>query len=127
MNKILWTALFAGVLCFYLSNKTLLAADENTPKEAVKMVVKSQNGLQFTVPEDWPVEERAGVVGPIPVEEYLTGKLNQVNAKLHSLERQVTSFEVRMRVLEEASKKRKTLQNQEMQNENINNEPSEAT
>jgi len=35
---------------------------------------KKMKGLHFQVPEDWPIEERGGIVGPIPTEEYIAIK-----------------------------------------------------
>jgi len=35
---------------------------------------KKKNGLNFQVPEDWPIEKRGGIVVPIPTEEYFSIK-----------------------------------------------------
>ena len=47
-----------------------------------KSSVKTQKGLRFIVPEDWPIEERNGVVAPIPIEEYITKRFKNIEAKL---------------------------------------------
>ncbi len=31
---------------------------------------KKRSGLNFQVPEDWPIEKRGGILAPIPTEEY---------------------------------------------------------
>ena len=67
-------------------------------------VVKTKDGLHFNVPPDWPVEERNGVVGPIPAEEYMARKFSGMDSRLKTLEQQVAGFDLRLRVLEEAVK-----------------------
>ncbi|MBI4323247.1 MAG: hypothetical protein HY596_03115 [Candidatus Omnitrophica bacterium] len=67
-------------------------------------VVKTEEGLRFRLPSDWPVEKRGAVVAPIPVEEYLSRKLSGFDARLRVLEQQLGSFDLRLRVLEEAVK-----------------------
>lgn len=43
-------------------------------------------GINFDLPEDWPIEERGGAVGPIPIEEYLAMKFRKVDAKFDEME-----------------------------------------
>ena len=40
---------------------------------------KEVDGLHFQVPEDWPVEKRGGVLGPIPTEEYVSIKFKEID------------------------------------------------
>lgn len=98
--KITWLA--AVLICLFSPNEMLRA--ESNPSN---FTVKTKNGLQFEVPEDWPIEERNGTVGPIPIEEYLAKKFNEVSTKLRTLEQQHSSLELRFRVLEEQSKKQR--------------------
>jgi methyl-accepting chemotaxis protein len=49
--------------------------------------VKTQKGLKFQVPEDWPIEERNGVVAPIPIEEYLDIKFKDIVLQLDALKK----------------------------------------
>ena len=60
------------------------------PYESVK---KTQKGLHFDVPEDWPVEERNGVVAPIPIEEYLARKFSALDKRLAVLEKRLQANE----------------------------------
>jgi len=46
---------------------------------------KEVDGLRFTVPEDWPVEKRGGVVGPIPIEEYISMKFKNVQTEMDGI------------------------------------------
>lgn len=68
------------------------------------VVTKTQDGLKFTVPPDWPIEKRGGVVAPIPIEEYLGQKFKAIDSRLQALEQRFNGLDVRLRVLEEAAK-----------------------
>jgi len=46
---------------------------------------KIVNGLNFQVPEDWPIEKRGGIVGPIPMEEYMSIKFEAVEEKFSTI------------------------------------------
>ncbi len=81
------------------------AMAETPSSQASSTVVKKKDGLRFNVPPDWPVEERNGAVGPIPIEEYLGRKFSSLESRLRVLEQQVSAFELRLRVLEEDAKK----------------------
>jgi hypothetical protein len=51
------------------------------------------------------VEKRAGIVAPIPIEEYLARKFKAIDARLQGLEQQFNGFDIRLRVIEEELKK----------------------
>lgn len=73
-----------------------LAAERKTDVRTIK-------GIQFNVPEDWPIEERGGALGPIPVEEYVTLKFGKIEERFKTIEAdQANSFstlsEVRTRL-----------------------------
>ena len=87
------------------------ADDRDDPKG--QMVVKTEQGLHFTLPADWPVEKRGGAVGPIPIEEYISRKFTAMDTRLRTLEQQITSMDLRVRFLEEEFKKRQPLQSVE--------------
>ncbi|OGX36771.1 MAG: hypothetical protein A3C36_06570 [Omnitrophica WOR_2 bacterium RIFCSPHIGHO2_02_FULL_52_10] len=46
---------------------------------------KKVDGLNFQVPEDWPIEKRGGVLGPIPTEEYVSMKFKDIDEEFESL------------------------------------------
>lgn len=81
-----------------------VAAGATDSKPSASTVVKTKEGLRFNVPADWPIEERNGAVGPIPIEEYLAMKFSGIESRLRTLESQISGFELRLRVLEEESK-----------------------
>ena len=88
-------------------------ADAADGRASSKTVVKTKDGLHFSLPADWPVEKRDGVVAPIPVEEYLGRKFSTLESRVRLLEEQVGSFELRLRVMEEQFKKQQRLQSGE--------------
>ncbi|HTL47663.1 MAG TPA: hypothetical protein VL688_06315 [Verrucomicrobiae bacterium] len=88
------TARALGVLAVaaaFLCSPRALSAEEKSPHDYV--TVKSQEGLTFNVPEDWPVEKRGSTVGPVPVEEYLAMKFAKVNERIDALEKRVSQLE----------------------------------
>jgi len=90
------------------------AADKTDKSEKDSgTVLKTEDGLRFKLPADWPIERRGGVIAPIPVEEYLSRKLTAIEARLQELEKQVSAFDLRLRVLEEQSKKDQQLKSVE--------------
>jgi len=92
-----------SVLCISFIGSTAIAAE--VADRQAKLVVKTYKGLSFRVPEDWPVEEIDGTVGPIPIEEYLHRKFEVVTEKMQKLESTVQGLDLRIKVLE-AQKKR---------------------
>ena len=102
-----WRALgitvLAGTLLLGAALRRLGAADESRAERAT--VRRSQNGLNFELPPDWPIEKRNGVVGPVPIEEYLGLKFKALESRLQTLEQEVGSLDVRLRVMEEAVKR----------------------
>ncbi len=77
------------------------AADERPASSTVR---KTAQGLHFNVPADWPIEERNGAVGPVPVEEYLSMKFKAIEGRLQAMDQQVGGLDLRLRVVEEQLK-----------------------
>ena len=100
--------LLALLLAEFLSTGLAAAGgDEGSASTQSQTVIKKKDGLRFNVPSDWPVEERNGAVGPIPIEEYLAKKFASLESRLRVIEQQVNSYDLRLRVLEEAKKSSK--------------------
>lgn len=95
--------LVGGGVCL-LSAPSLTWPEEATTQQQVT-VRKTKDGLHFNVPSDWPVENRGGITAPIPIEEYLAQKFKALGAQLQVLEQRLNSLDVRLRLLEEASKR----------------------
>lgn len=86
------------------------AADD---KKGQATVLKTQDGLHFQLPPDWPIEKRGGAVGPIPVEEYLSRKFTALDQRIRAIEQQTSALDIRLRVLEEEIKKQQRLKSGE--------------
>ena len=82
----------------------MMVQAEDGAKDAAT-IKKTQQNLNFQVPPDWPIERRGGIVGPIPVEEYLAMKFKALDGRLQAMEQKVNGMDLRLRVLEEALKK----------------------
>ena len=80
------------------------AAAEEGDSVARATVRKTAEQLHFELPPDWPVEKRGGIVGPIPVEEYLALKFKALEARLQTIEQRLNGLDLRLRVMEEALK-----------------------
>jgi len=52
--------------------------------------IKSKNGLNFNVPEDWPIEKRGGILSPIPTEEYILIKFTEVEEEFQVMKADLT-------------------------------------
>ena len=55
--------------------------------------VTTKEGLTFRVPEDMPVETRAGIQAPIPFDEYMYGKFKQMDNRLKTIETKLDNIE----------------------------------
>jgi peptidoglycan hydrolase CwlO-like protein len=86
LNKKLLIAVIILFVCGLMITSLRSASTEEDNK--VKRVEK---GLRFNVPEDWPVEERNGVVAPVPVEEYLESKFKDITSQLESIKQDLSS------------------------------------
>ncbi|MBI3322553.1 MAG: hypothetical protein HYZ94_02615 [Candidatus Omnitrophica bacterium] len=78
-------------------------ADE---KEESAATVKSSDGLHFIVPPDWPIERRNGIVGPVPIEEYMAKKFGALNKRLDALEKKIGALESKVTALENEARKK---------------------
>ena len=67
-------------------------------------VVKTVEGVNFGVPEDWPIQIVGSSVSAIPVEQYLTMKFKNLDMRLQAIEQQVNQLTLRVRVMEGAAK-----------------------
>ena len=85
--------LVAGVLVLFVAGSGAAgAADDKEPAAASEKpnfkykTVTTPEGLVFRVPEDMPIEKRAGILAPIPFDEYSYGKFAQIQDRLNKLE-----------------------------------------
>lgn len=66
--------------------------EEETPPAAAPSLTTAE-GIQFALPEDWPVVKRGGGVGPAPIEEYLAIKFGKIDARLKAVEERLAAME----------------------------------
>jgi len=57
-----------------------------------------QGGLNFQVPEDWPIEKRGGILAPIPTEEYVSIKFKATEEKFETIKQALTQAQTRMKL-----------------------------
>ena len=95
-----------GVAALWLLGGASPAWAEDGASKEPATVRKTEEGLHFNVPPDWPVEKRGGIMAPIPVEEYLAKKFKSFETELQSMEQRINGLDVRLRLLEEEAKKR---------------------
>jgi len=50
---------------------------------------KKNKGLNFQVPDDWPIEKRGGLLGPIPIDEYVVMKFNIANEEISAVKNEL--------------------------------------
>ena len=66
-------------------------------------------GINFNVPEDWPIEERGGTVGPIPIEEYLGLKFRKIQQQFADIDAERGTLEKDVESLKEQTAELKKL------------------
>lgn len=49
--------------------------------------IQTKKGLHFAVPTDWPVEEHAGIVAPVPVQDYVLKKFGEIQSEFDDVRR----------------------------------------
>ena|SRR3989338_1457450 len=77
-------------LATLMAGQTVYAADGNESSTG-----RNIKGIQFNVPNDWPIDDRGGSLGPVPVEEYVTMKFEKSDERLDQMEsRADTRFNV---------------------------------
>lgn len=91
-----WALMLILLACGFLT-----AAPVRAEEPEAATTVRTKDGLRFKLPPDWPIENHA----PISLEEYLARKFGALEKQLQGLEQQVSGMDLRVRVLEEQSKK----------------------
>lgn len=61
--------------------------------EEQKTNVRTLKGIQFNLPEDWPIKEEGegGALQPIPVEEYVVLKFGRVDERFEQLDKRMAT------------------------------------
>jgi len=91
----------AILLLVFLAGDPCGWTDETeTNDEMNPYVVKSYEGIQFKVLKDWPIEKVGNRVGPIPMDEYLSRKFNDLTLRLKKQEDAMAAMEKRLATVE---------------------------
>ncbi len=101
--KYITSQFIAGVVFSFLLGSDWVMAQETSDDDLVQ--TRTQKGLHFELPEDWPVEKRNGVLAPIPLEEYLSRKFKGVDGRIEAMEKLLNGMDLRLRVMEEKIRK----------------------
>jgi len=62
--------------------------------------VKNYRGLQFKVPEDWPIEKVGNTIGPIPIEDYMSRKFAVLTERIEKQDKAMAALEKRVETVE---------------------------
>lgn len=93
------------VSCFCFIGIFTLAQTVGAQDQEAIIETRTQQGLHFELPPDWPVEKRNGVLAPIPMEEYLSRKLKGIDGRIEAMEQLLNAMDLRLRVMEEKLRK----------------------
>ena len=96
-------SIFIVPLIVLLASPFCAVAEEQKIEDTV---VKEQKGLRFNLPADWPIEVKNGVVGPIPIEEYLGRKFTALSGRIDALEERVGLLDKEVRIIEQELRRR---------------------
>ena len=82
-----WIMMFAVMLAL----PTVVFSTEETSKtDSTETEVRVSRGLRYSVPKDWPMDERNGGISPVPTEEYMLLKFKKIDERLAALEKQLS-------------------------------------
>ena len=74
------------LLVYFSFAGSVLWAEEGKEEDYKPQILKTKEGVQFRIPEDMPVETKAGVLSPASTEEYIYIKFKQLDKKLKVIE-----------------------------------------
>ena len=78
--------------------------EEEVREEATNFkyqTVKTQEGLNYRIPEDMPIESRNGIQAPIPFDEYMYSKFKAIDNKLQNMDEKLDHLEALVLELKE--------------------------
>ena len=98
-NLVLGIYLGFGMWCLVLGFSAFVQAEEETFTDD-EVVVKNEAGHRMLLPKEWPIEHRHGVISPVPIEQYLSQKFDQVRDRFQGTDRRINRLEHRVEALE---------------------------
>lgn len=93
-------------LFVFLCPFVLRAAVDADKEEELEdgMVIKTVDGLRFTVPKDRPIEKKDGIIGPMALDRYVAIKFSKIEERLQKIEASIDKIEERLTSAEEEIK-----------------------
>jgi len=82
LRRMMIGTMISGACAFMIGTIAISSYAEN---------IKKRNGLNFHVPEDWPIEKRGGILAPIPTEEYISIKFKATEEEFQAIKVDLTS------------------------------------
>ena len=79
-NEFLRKSEVSALVCLALCFSVLFPGSQCYAQNTKKI-----DGLNFHVPDDWPIEKRGGVLGPIPTEEYVSMKFKDITKEFEDI------------------------------------------
>src|SRR3990167_8688118 len=81
------------VSLFVLATSSIVsrAADNDVITDS-EVVIKHEGGHRLLLPKDWPIEHEHGVISPVPVEQYLSLKFDQVQERFNRIDKRIEAF-----------------------------------
>jgi hypothetical protein len=86
-------ALFAACATAAAAEDSASPASGDGTENFTYHTVTTKEGLTFRVPEDMPIENRGGILAPIPFDEYMYGKFKQMAQRLDRMQAQLDRIE----------------------------------
>ena len=97
------------LLVLLLSAGTVPAYDEAEAKKIADDMkvegfqeVTTKEGLVFRIPSDMPIERRAGILSPVPFEEYLYIKFKKIEEKLVEVDKKLSETDKKIDRMDKA-------------------------
>ena len=97
------------LIIIFIGGQLLCFAADASSGEKGTTIKKTKNNINFNLPDDWPIQEKNGTTGPVPIEEYLAFKFADIGTRLSKLEETVSGFNGRIKTLEDQLKRPKKL------------------
>ncbi len=103
MAQRVWLAPGCALLALGMALSSIAAAEDTTLSDDT-VTVRTEGAHRLLLPNDWPVEQKDGLVNPVPVEQYLSMKFDQVASRLEEIMQRMAAIDQRLRSVEEAQK-----------------------
>ena len=88
------------VSLFVLATSSIVSrAADNDVITDNEVVIKHEGGHRLLLPKDWPIEHEHGVISPVPVEQYLSLKFDQVQERFNRIDKRIEAIEDRIEQL----------------------------